>query len=422
MDLGKAHLGRLPNGVKDLFGEAAARQAWAERTLEATFAGWGYSDVVTPTIEYYDNLALGVDSQVRGMTYRFFDREGHTLALRPDITVQIARLAGTKLFGEPLPLRLCYIANVFRYGELQSGQQREFTQAGLELIGADTAEADAEVVTLSVVAFQALGLREFQVSLGQMAFFWALVAMGSPSPVGLARIQEAVNSKNLPALRQILREEGLNGEAGRALEALPSLCGGREVLAQARKLSPNQAAHIALDRLARVYDLLAVNGVADRVILDLGKVPGMDYYTGITFKGYARGLGFPLLSGGRYDDLIGRFGTALPAVGFGLEVERCLFALGETGRPLSLPPHLIVGGVWGAPVLALVQELREKGLRVEIDVLGREERALAAYAQERGARGTLISDGDGRLALVELGGRRAITRETLLAEATTWQS
>ncbi|HUW15299.1 MAG TPA: ATP phosphoribosyltransferase regulatory subunit, partial [Anaerolineae bacterium] len=172
--------GHLPHGVQDLLQGEAVRRRWAESTLRDLFSLWAYHEVIPPTFEYDDNLVVGAGSDVRQGMYRFFDREGHTLALRADFTTQLARVAATKLFDQPLPLRCFYVGSLFRHEEPQVGRQREFTQAGVELIGANTAVADAEVVALAVEALEALGLSEFQVNLGQMALFRALTA-GLPS-------------------------------------------------------------------------------------------------------------------------------------------------------------------------------------------------------------------------------------------------
>jgi ATP phosphoribosyltransferase regulatory subunit len=267
-----------------------------------------------------------------------------------------------------MPLRCSYVGSLFRYEEPQAGRKREFTQAGIELIGADTAEADAEVVALAIAALKALDLRSFQVNLGQMAFFRSLTR-GLPGKAVVA-VRDAIDHKNQARLLEALDQAGLTGNQARLLKRLPALTGGPGVLEEARELSAgltgnggtreSEGAGAALERLAEVYRLLQAYGVADRVILDLSEVRGMNYYTGITFRGVAPGLGWPVLSGGRYDELIARFGRPLAAIGFGIGIERALLIQSHQGVPVPSPaPHLLVHGCDHAACLALLRRQME---------------------------------------------------------------
>lgn len=410
--------GHLPHGVQDLFQGEAARRRRAEAALRDLFSRWAYRELIPPTFEYDDNLTVGAGPDLRQAMYRFFNREGRTLALRADFTTQVARMVATKLFDQPLPLRCFYVGSVFRYEEPQVGRQREFTQAGVELIGASTPAADAEVVALAVAGLEALGLRDFQINLGQMALFRALTA-DLPSN-DLARVREATDQRNPARLAAALDDAGVTGQRRALLATLPDLMGGPEILEEAR--APGGAVAEAAESLAQVYRLLQAYGVANRVILDLGEVRGMDYYTGITFRGVAPGLGWPLLSGGRYDELIAQFGRPLAAVGFGLGIERALLVQARQGQPvLSLAPHLVVHGCNHPDCLALIRRLRQAGYRIEVDVLGRDEAELLAHARRQGAGHTLRCQGDGRCWLLrDERGERTVTAAQLLEEMKTW--
>jgi ATP phosphoribosyltransferase regulatory subunit len=356
--------------------------------------------------------------------YRFLDREGHTLALRADFTPQLARAAATKLFDQPMPLRCSYLGSVFRYEEPQAGRKREFTQAGVELIGVDTAAADAEAVALGISALDALPLPEFQVNLGQMALFRALT--GGLSGASVAAIRDAIDHKNAIRLEAALDSAGVAGHHRAVLRQLPDLVGGPDVLERARtlceRLNHAGASLSAVDRLARVYQLLEVHGVGDRVILDLGEVRGMDYYTGITFRGVAPGLGWPVLGGGRYDDLIARFGRPMAAVGFGLGIERALLVQArQGGRPPSTAPHLLAHGCNHTSCMALVQRLRARGLRVEMDLLDLDAAGLSERAERRGISRTLrCCDGGWYLDTGE--GERTVSESAVLQESEGWGS
>jgi len=383
--------GKLPRGVQDLFLADAARRAALEARLADVFRGWGYAEIVPPTFEYYENLALGLGSQVQEATYRFLDHRGHTLALRPDLTVQTARIVGTKLFDQPMPLRFYYAAPVFRYVEVQAGRQREFSQAGIELIGAATPQADAEVVAVAVEALRAAGATDFRVAIGQIDFFRTVLTEAALPSDAARVVQAAVDRKSQADIRAALN--GYNSPAALLLGQTPTLVGGPVVIDEARAMAPWPRAQAALDSLAEVYDWLARYGLADAIVVDLGEARGMDYYTGLTFEAFVAGVGFAVVNGGRYDGLVGLFGPSQPAVGFALDVERLMLALGETPTSDHLPDVLVAAS--DAPAaLAAMARLRADGRRVEMDVLGRSRDDLLAYARQRGIERVLVWRGD----------------------------
>lgn len=409
---------QLPHGLTDLFFEQAALKTELEDLLREVFHRWGYQRIILPTFEYYDSLATGTSALLKEEMYRFFDREGHTLALRPDMTVPTARVVGTKLYDQPLPLHLYYIGNVFRYEEPQAGRRREFTQAGIELIGADTPEADAEVVALAIDALRAMDIAQFQINLGQVAFLRGILSEEALSDSELGRLEQAIHRRNDVELERTLDELGMGSEAVRAIRALPRLCGGRVVLEESRELCTNAASREAIDRLERVYDLLCAEGVGDHVILDLGQVRSMAYYTGITFHGYVEGLGFALCRGGRYDGLIENFGQRMPAVGFALGVERAMLV---TEIPVKGAPDLLMEVSDDPACRQLAATARAEGLRVRMDVLGRRGQALQDYARAIGARHLVCCRGDGRYLLIEGDVQREIDLQSLKKEIISWK-
>jgi ATP phosphoribosyltransferase regulatory subunit len=411
---------QIPTGVQDRFLIEAVRLREAEASLRSCFSRWGYQEVIPPTFEYCDNLLVGASSRLQQALYRFFDRKGRTLALRADFTPQVARMAATKLYDQPMPLRCFYLGSVFRYEEPQAGRMREFTQAGVELVGAETAAADAEVVALAIAAMEELELEGFQINLGQMEFFRALT--DDLSTTVLAPIREAIDHKNRARLAEALDRARVAGPRRELLSRLPDLIGGPEVCGEARALTerlPDGAGGCsALERLGQLYDLLQAYGVGDRVIVDLGEVRGMDYYSGITFRGVTPSLGWPVISGGRYDNLIAQFGRPLPAVGFGFGIERALLVQARKAQRPPVP-HLLVHGCGHPACLALVQRLRQQGCRVEVDLFGLDEASLAEQAHLRAVPRTLNCSG-ARWLLSDAGGRRVVTEATLLGEAATW--
>ncbi|HHY92013.1 MAG TPA: ATP phosphoribosyltransferase regulatory subunit [Firmicutes bacterium] len=318
---------QLPQGVRDLGpGEAAAHRELLE-LWGRSFERRGYREVVPPTFEFYSTFACGFAGREGERVFRFFDRQGRILALRSDFTAQVARLAATKLAEEVRPLRLWYGGPVFRLQEARNGYQTEFTQAGVELIGAAGAAADAEVVALALTALEGAGLAGTRVSLGHTGFLRALLADLEMNAEERAAVVAELTRRNLVGVGRILSELQVSEGCKEALCRLPQLFGGREVLAAGRQVAgENKAAQTALSDLAAIAACLTAQGVARGVTFDLGLVRELDYYTGMVFEAYVPGFGYPLGGGGRYDNLLERFGAAEPATGFALGVERVLAA------------------------------------------------------------------------------------------------
>ncbi|MEW5717766.1 MAG: ATP phosphoribosyltransferase regulatory subunit [Chloroflexota bacterium] len=374
---------QLPHGVADLFFNDAARKRVVERALADTFARWGYSEIIPPMFEYHESLAAEAGPQLREEMYRFFDRDGRTLALRADFTIPTARIVGTKLFDRAMPLRFFYVGSVFRYEEPQAGVRREFTQAGVELIGANTADADAEAIALAMTALRAIGLADFRFTLSNAAYLQATLRDLALNDADDTALREAIRRKNAPALAQLLDALKLDATRQRALAQLPSLWGNADVLDRA--LCINDDARAAIERLRAVVARLAQFGLTDFVTLDLAENRNMAYYTGILFEGFVRGLGFAVASGGRYDNLIAHFGHHIPAVGFAIGVERALML--DCARA-SIAPD-VIAQVYDAHA----QDARARGQVVEVDVLNRDDAALREYARVRGARAIWWRDG-----------------------------
>jgi ATP phosphoribosyltransferase regulatory subunit len=409
---------RIPHGVADLFSEEAAAITSLERILHDLFLGWGYNRIIPPTFEYYDTLVTQASPQLQEEMFRFFDREGQLLALRPDMTVPTARIVGGKLYDQPMPLRFYYIGHVFRYEEPQAGKQREFTQAGIELIGADTAAADAEVLALTIDTLHTMGLNEFQINLGQIGFLASILSEGKLTNGELRSLEQAIDRRNDRELQRVLVDYGIPDETARALRAIPHLCGDRQVVAEARSFALNDGAKAALERLDEVYTILQRNGVAQHVILDLGEIRNMAYYTGIVYRGYLSGLGFPVCGGGRYNGLLANFGSNLPAVGFAISLER---AMSVTKMQESIAPDLFMQNCSHTECAALARRARALGLHVEVDVLNRAEKDLMVYGRQRNARRILSCAQSPEYILIADDQEHRLTLEQLSEEMISWK-
>ena len=302
-----------------------------EAALRAAFEAHGYGEVATPTIEYAEVLRRG-DERYANAAYRFFDERGDLLAMRSDMTIPIARLVATRMQDAEPPFRLSYIARAYRAVNPQRGQMREFTQAGVELIGAPAPEGTAEVIEVLSATLDAAGLNRALVGLGDADLYRQLLAEFGVEGQARDRILDRLAAHDLVGLELAVDEvEGLEGEARGTMLALPAMRGGPEVLDRATELG-GDAVKRATARLRATYQALAARGVSDRVRLDLGLLRDLGYYTGAILEVYDPALGHILGGGGRYDTLLGRFGRELPAVGFALYVERLHVAQTEEER------------------------------------------------------------------------------------------
>jgi ATP phosphoribosyltransferase regulatory subunit len=310
----------IPSGTRDVLPDEMRELRAITETLRGVFERHGYGEVYTPAIEYESVMDRAPGSNVQP-AYRVFDDHGDVLALRSDMTVPIARLVATRYPTADPPLRFCYIAHAYRAVRPHRGQMREFLQAGIELIGAPGPAGTAEALTVLCGALDAVGLTGYRVGLGDAALYPNLMAAFDVPEEARERMLLELGRKDLVGLEREVRALGLPGDAAELLTRVPQLRGGADVLGAGAGPVADAVAN-----LRSVLDLLAPE-VAERVIFDLGLARGLGYYSGAVFDVYDPALGGPLGGGGRYDDLLGRFGRDLPAVGFAIGVDRLHAAL-----------------------------------------------------------------------------------------------
>jgi ATP phosphoribosyltransferase regulatory subunit len=321
----------IPPGTRDVLADEMRELRELEALLREAFARFGYEEVATPAIEYHEVLARG-DDRGAPAAYRFFDESGELLALRSDMTVPIARLVSSRLAGSEPPFRLSYVGTAYRAVRPQRGQAREFRQAGVELVGADAPEGTAEVIEVLAAALDAAGLGRALIGLGDADLYRQLLdELGIQGRAREAVLASLANHDLVGLEAAVDRVEGLSAAARETLLRLPAMRGDRSVLEQARELG-GEAVERATARLAATHEALAARGVAGRVRLDLGLLRDLGYYTGAIVEVYDPALGHVLGGGGRYDELMGRFGRPLPAAGFALYVERLHVAQAEEER------------------------------------------------------------------------------------------
>lgn len=408
-----------PQGVRDVLPEEARAQATLQQRLSEHFTRWGYDPVATPTFELFDVLRLAGDAESDEQLYRFVDRDGSIVALRPEMTVPIARMVASRLQNQVQPLRLQYTGSVFRYDEPQAGRLREFTQAGVELIGAPGPQADAEVIALTISALVELGLSGFRMDIGHVGFASSVLAsLGLPVQAQHA-IRQSLLSQDYVSLQVILDEYEATDEARANLQQLISLRGDHDILARALPLARTDSGKEALENVAAVYRHLQAHGVAGWVRIDLGMLKPLDYYTGIIVEGYTDDMGYTLCTGGRYDTLLQRFGCDMPATGLAIGVERLLLAMNRAG----CNPRTELNSFYFVADENRLEEacnaawrMRSQGCLVELDVHGHNTSEALRYAADKQlATVVFFSDEDGdNVRIVNDGEERRVSADEFL--------
>ena len=319
---------QVPYGTKDILpGEMKTRRA-VENAIADVFDKWGYDEVKTPDFEYVDTFG---EAGAKG-DFRFFDRSNNLLVLRNDMTAPIARLTATRLQSGEKIKRLCYLANLYRYEEIQAGRQCEFEQAGVEMLGASGAAADAEVIVLAAQAMKAAGLQKFAISLGHVDFINGLAEEAGFDAQQLKQLKIYLRRHDAVAMQQLAASmQELRPEIKNLFADFLFLQGGIELLDRLEQIITNEKCLNALHDLRKIYKLVEAYGAAEYLSFDLGLYRSLDYYTGMLFEIYLPEIGYPVAGGGRYDKMMQRFGLHCPATGFALGVDRVLLARERNG-------------------------------------------------------------------------------------------
>ncbi|MGI6405623.1 MAG: ATP phosphoribosyltransferase regulatory subunit [Syntrophaceticus sp.] len=382
----------MPGGVRDLLSGEARQKRELENNLLELFQLWGYQEVVTPTFEYYDVLAPALGDLLPDQLYRFIDDQGRITVLRPDMTTPIARLVSARLIDKEFPQRLCYAANVFRR-ESHSGRQREYYQAGVELLGAAGPDADAEVISLAAESMKLAGVKEFQITVGHVDVLAGVLQGAGFSTKERKQAEIALSKKDLVTWEGLVADSHLSPERKDAFASLPYMHGGVEVLNQLAGLIQDEPAQKGLASLCRVWEILSDYGFREQVKIDLTLLRGLGYYTGLVFECYVNGVGYPVCGGGRYDQLLANFGYPCPATGFALTIDRVMEVLDKQFPSFmeQIPDYFITGDDMGE-VAGKAKELREKGFIVEVDITEQPREKSISYASRKGIPHILVME------------------------------
>lgn len=316
-----------PEGVRDIYNEECERKLVLQEKLHHVLKQYGYQDIQTPMFEFFDVFGKERGSVISKEMYKFFDREGNTLVLRPDITPSIARSAAKYYMDEEMPLRFCYIGNTFINNSSYQGRMKECTQLGCELIGDETVDADGEMIAVIIRCLLASGLTEFQVELGEADFFRGLIEEADIEEEIEWKLRELIENKNYFGVEELLEGENISKEKIATFLKLQELFGSVEKLSQARALTENKLAQKAIERLEKIYHILELYGLEKYISFELGMLGRYKYYTGILFKGYTYGTGEMIVTGGRYNNLLKQFGKDAPSIGFAINLDQLLLAL-----------------------------------------------------------------------------------------------
>ena len=324
-----------PDGVRDIYSLECEKKTVLEQRLHQRLKTYGYHDIQTPSFEYFDVFSQEVGTIPSRELFKFFDREGDTLVLRPDFTPSIARSAAKYYMDETRPIRMCYMGNTFVNNSSYQGRLKESTQLGAELLGDASPEADAEMIAMVIELLLDAGLKEFQVSIGQIDFFKGFLLAAGLDEEQEFTLRELISNKNNFGIEEFLDDIRMPKTCREAFIRMPQLFGNAEVLKEARRLADNSRSIGAIERLEAVYHALKLYDLTDYISFDLGLVSKYKYYTGVIFQAYTYGTGEPIVKGGRYDNLLARFGKDFAATGFAVVIDQLMSALSR--QKIAIP-------------------------------------------------------------------------------------
>lgn len=389
-----------PEGVRDIYGEEYARKLLIEQKLHDTIRLYGYQDIQTPTFEFFDVYSREIGTTPSSQLYKFFDKEGNTLSLRPDFTPSCARCAAKYFMDETRPIRLTYSGNTFTNTSNLQGKLKEVTQMGAELMMDASVEADAEMISMVIDAMKNCGLTDFQITIGEVEYFKGVCSQAGLSEEVELSLRDYISAKNYFGAQELLKEQKVRSDYAQVLLRLADTVLGANDLAEARQLVNNERSLLAIERLESLYEVLKKYGAEKYVAFDLGLLSKYNYYTGVIFKGYTYGVGDAVVTGGRYDKLLSYFGKNAPAIGFMIVVDDLMEALTRQ----NLKPQIAADGVLlfyeknaFDAALEKAMELRQKKIRVELAPMPAEKASLDIYAKGQLVSSVFVMKNDGQL-------------------------
>lgn len=383
-----------PEGVRDIYNSECERKLQLQNRLHHVMKLHGFKDIQTPTFEFFDIFSKERGTVASKNMYKFFDREGNTLVLRPDITPSIARCAAKYYKEEELPIRLCYVGSTFINNSSYQGKLKESTQLGAELMNDGSIDADAEMLALTIECLLEAGLTKFQVEIGEADFFRSLVNEAGFDEEEENQLRILIENKNMFGVEDMIVNKAISEELKTVFLTMTELFGTLDKLTFAKTLTKNERALKAIERLEQLYDILTVYGLEEYITFDLGMLSKYNYYTGIIFRAYTYGTGDTIVDGGRYDNLVGQFGKEAPAIGLAILVDQLMLALSrqkaefvsESENTLILYKEKLL-----EHAIVLAKHFRGDGMNIELlrEKEGCTLEEYMAYARRSGIGGIL---------------------------------
>ncbi|MBO5056826.1 MAG: ATP phosphoribosyltransferase regulatory subunit [Lachnospiraceae bacterium] len=325
-----------PEGVRDIYGEEYARKRATQELIHHQLNLYGYEDIQTPTFEFFDVFSQEIGTTPSKELYKFFDKEGNTLVLRPDFTPSMARCAAKYFMDEDVPIRFCYQGNTFTNTSNLQGKLKEVTQMGAELMGDGSVEADGEMIAMVIESLLAAGLKEFQLSIGEVEYFKGLCEQAGLDEETELNLRDFISGKNIFGAENLLSDRGIDAKSCEMLLKITDYYGPAASLAEAKKSVNNRRSLQAVERLEKLYQVLCAYGVEKYISFDLGMLSKYNYYTGVIFKVYTYGVGDAIVKGGRYDKLLSYFGKNAPAIGFMVIIDDLMSALNRQNHEFQV--------------------------------------------------------------------------------------
>lgn len=376
-----------PEGVRDIYNSECAKKLVLQDNLHDLLKKYGYHAIETPTFEFFDIFGKEIGTTPSKDLYKFFDREGNTLVLRPDITPSVARCVAKYYAEEELPVRLCYMGNTFINNTSYQGRLKESTQLGAEMIGDNSVDADAEIIALVVNALKTAGLQEFQIGIGHVGFFNGLIEAAKLPEETVSDLIALISNKNFFGVEELIDSLGLAPDLKELFSMLGSISMPEDMLSRAKELAVSYPTVLeSLERLELLIQVLSYYGVEKYVSLEPGMLSSYHYYTGIIFAGYTFGSGEPIVKGGRYDNLLPYFGKNAPSIGFAVVVDQLMAALSR--QKIEIPVQdqqilIVYKDSKHADAIKKALALREEGTGVSLVKweAGKEKEDYNAYAK-----------------------------------------
>lgn len=390
-----------PEGVRDILINEQSLKKEVEHRIESVFLRYGYSFISPPTFEYievFDNIGSIKLNQM----YKFIDRDGSVLTLRPDVTPQIARISAANYKNSDTH-RLCYTANTFRYNESYQGKLREFTQSGVELIGSDTAIADAEVIAVAINSLLAAGLSSFRIDIGHASFLPGVLEESGMDKDTCAFVLKCILEKDFVSAQKEVSKHSMPEGVKEILISPELFMGDLSLLKTCEGYVSGEKAVSALRKLSVIYEILEGYGLHRYVLFDLSLLGSLNYYTGVIFRGYTHGTGFSIIDGGRYDTLSQTFGWEKPAVGFAIRIDDLISAI--TKLDINLPKSDTLAAFSGSGLktaMAVADQLRTQGVYIENSLKETTREDSIAYAKAKGLDGVIYFKNETDISIINI--------------------